>query len=504
MRRMWSAVALALMLGAVACGESGSSDSTLRVPYQDDPTLGIDPDVFYSLEGSTMIQALYEGLLTYEPNTIKLAPQLAESWKSDPSGSRYTFKLRPGVRFHDGTKLDSAAVKAAFERRAALKAPPVGLIFGVKRVRTPDARTVVVELEQPNPVFPHMLASSWGLKIISPTAINRHDKGDHAARWLAQHAAGTGPYKLTAYEPGRRFELRRFPGYWGSKPSFARIEIPVIADIGNQRLQLESGDLDMIVSGIPAGEVKTLESNPELEVDRLPTMLGQILYLNVHKAPLDNRHIRKALAQAFDADTSMRDAYGDLARLPHSAYPPELVDPKLAPVPTGGGPVRLDRRVPLSIAYLPVDVGPLRQLEQAEPRLEKAGFDVKLTPVTETQLVAFRNDPAKAPDALLVGANPDFGHPEGWARSLFATGGGLNHFAYSNPEADRLLNAAAASSGASAERLYGEAGAVVARDYGMLFLGYLDDAIVRRSNITGVEHTRTDPWSVHFSALRQE
>jgi peptide/nickel transport system substrate-binding protein len=101
----------------------GHEGGTLQLAYLADMAQA-DPDVFYDIEGNTVILSVYEGLLKYQPDSTQVVPSLARSWQASPDGLSYTFHLRSGVTFHDGTPFNAQAVKASFQRRLAVGAAP--------------------------------------------------------------------------------------------------------------------------------------------------------------------------------------------------------------------------------------------------------------------------------------------------------------------------------------------------------------------------------------------
>jgi peptide/nickel transport system substrate-binding protein len=165
----------------------------LRLAYLADMAQA-DPDVFYDIEGNTVILSVYEGLLKYKPDSTEIIPSLAQSWQVSSDGLTYTFHLRTGVKFHDGTPFDAQAVKTSFQRRLDVGAAPSYMLEPVASMQTPDATTFVVHLKHPVAPFLHYMASSWGPKIISPKALADHAGNDHAQTWAKEHASGTGPF----------------------------------------------------------------------------------------------------------------------------------------------------------------------------------------------------------------------------------------------------------------------------------------------------------------------
>ncbi|HKC83487.1 MAG TPA: ABC transporter substrate-binding protein, partial [bacterium] len=266
-------------------GASANTSDILRIPYLADMSVP-DPDIFYDIEGNSVILSSYEGLLTYAPSSTKLIGALATSWTVSPDRLTYTFKLRSGVHFHDGSMLTSQAIKKSFERRLAVNQAPSYMLKPVASMATPDPLTLVIKLKHPVDPFLSYLASSWGPKIIGPEAIVKHAGSDHGEKWLQTHDDGTGPFQLTAFERGRQYVLSRFAGYWGAKPFFKEVLLKITPDIGTQQLELKNGGVDGIVHSFPASELTSLPSN--VHAVEVPSFLRLLLYVNTNKPPFNN------------------------------------------------------------------------------------------------------------------------------------------------------------------------------------------------------------------------
>jgi peptide/nickel transport system substrate-binding protein len=214
------AIVLALVAITLATGSSGEATSSpaLRTAFSTDPS-PLDPDTYYESEGEEVISQAYQGLLRYKPDSPQIEGLLATSWTKSSDGLTYTFKLRKGVRFSDGTPFDAAAAKASLERRTALNGGPSYMLADVKSYSTRNRYTLVVHLDKPVAPFLDYLASMFGPMMTSPTAVAMHQKGhDHAHGWLAFHTAGTGPYVLSTAQHGVRYALTPNTYYWGAKP----------------------------------------------------------------------------------------------------------------------------------------------------------------------------------------------------------------------------------------------------------------------------------------------
>jgi peptide/nickel transport system substrate-binding protein len=502
-------LAVAALLGS-ACTSTpsppkGGEGGTLRLAYLADMAQA-DPDVFYDIEGNTVILSEYEGLLKYKPDSTEIIPSLAQSWEVSPDRLTYTFHLRTGVKFHDGTPLDAQAVKTSFQRRLDVGAAPSYMLQPVASMQTPDATTFVLRLKHPVAPFLHYMASGWGPKIISPKALADHAGKDHAQTWANEHADGTGPFQLTAFQRGQRYELTRFDGYWGQKAHVDKVEIRIIPDIGTQRLQLQSGDLDAILHSFPVAELASVRSNPNLQVRDFSSFLNAIIYLNTNKKPLSDPALRRALAGAIDRDSLVKEVYGPYAKPSTSTYPSGLLDPALAPVaypPSETRPAAGTGK--LTFAFTADDSGVHRRLaELVQQRLNAAGWSVTIKEVQLPQVFEYVNDLQAAPDMVMQTNTPDGAHPDMWARIEWYSKGGLNYLGYHSPQADRLLDKALETTDTTvSDRLYGEAGKILAQDTAIIFVADPRDVMVLRKNLTGVEHVPNYPWALNLAALQK-
>lgn len=250
---------LGLSITLAACGggsDSGSgggegtpapTDGTLVVGLLGDIGQPPDPDVYYASNGLAIVLNAYEGLVQYKTNTAtaEIAPRLAESWTISPDKTTYTFKLRKGVKFHDGTDFTSAAVKASFDRRNAVKGGAAYMTAGITSVDTSDPYTAVVKLDRPNAAFLDYLASPFGPKMQSPTGMKKNAGSDNAQTYLQSNDIGTGPYVLSSAQPGAKYEMTQFDGYWGTKAPFTKIELPIYQDASALELAFDQGDVHL-------------------------------------------------------------------------------------------------------------------------------------------------------------------------------------------------------------------------------------------------------------------
>ncbi len=506
-------LAVALLVAMAGCGAKTKSAAggkgggdVLRIPYLADMSVP-DPDVFYDIEGNSVILSAYQGLVRYAPDSTRIVPNLATSWTIAPDRLTYTFHLRPGVKFHDGTALTAAAVKRSFERRLAVGQAPAYMVKPIAEMLTPSALTFVVKLKHAVDPFMAYMASSWGPKIIGPQALVTHAGSDHAQKWLRTHEDGTGPFALTAFERGRQYVLTRSATYWGPKPYFRRVLIKITPDIGTQRLELQNGDLDAVLHSFPASELSSLPSS--IKVERKDSFLQLLLYVNTHKAPFSAAAARTGLRSTVDVNKLVSAAYAGTATQASGPYPPGLLadQPKLpyAPDPAAAKAAAGKASTKnLTLAYTSDESGVLRRAsELLQAQLSGAGYHVTLKEVQLPQVYGFVKSLGSAPDLLLTTNTPDAANPDTWARILFYSSGGLNFFGFKDPAINSELDQAVSAPPARATALYEQVGRRVLDSNAMFFLGNVKDVFALDKSLTGVEHVPAYPWRFDFGTLRR-
>ena len=284
-----------VMAGA---GDAGAENLTLRLPFVADMQVP-DPDIMYEGEGLQVMLSVYEGLIDYVPDTDEFRPQLAESWEVADDLVTYTFKLRPGVVFHDGTPANAASWVKSFERRAAIDQGAAYMVAPVESTSAPDPTTFVVTLKEPNNAFLDYLACPWKPYAVSPTAVAAHDVGgDLAQEWLKTNDAGTGPYVMSSFVPGTGYTLDHFEDWWGEKPDFTRVEISITPDPSTQRLLLESGEVDVVSKAMGFQDLVAFQSKPDFETHILEATSFITLWFNVNHGIMADLALRKAIQKS--------------------------------------------------------------------------------------------------------------------------------------------------------------------------------------------------------------
>lgn len=280
-----------------------SPATELRIRLTDFPSAFDPAKVEYSDTIELMMNA-FESLLRYDQNS-KLEPCLALRWTLDPTGTRYTFHLRPDVKLHDGRPLTAAMVKASWERsllalkpyQAVYFEPIVGakeVIEGTQRdlkgVRVTDALTLTVTLNKPCPYFVNLMA-------FAPFAIAV------PARDSPESLVGTGAFALETFTNERDIVLKRFDDYWGGKPLLSRLRWKFLKSNDAASNAYAAGELD-IVPDLPAANVQgaTTGDVHHFQGNGIP-----FLVLNADKVPaFQKQAVREAIAAAIDWDEIRR------------------------------------------------------------------------------------------------------------------------------------------------------------------------------------------------------
>ena len=236
------------------------SASKLDIPGFDPLKVGV-----FDTAALTAAAAIFDTLTTLDDKGVA-QPKLALSWSSSDDYKTWTFKLRPGVKFHDGTPFNAEAVKANFDRQKdpANKCRCAFYIAGIKDVQAPDELTVVYNLNDPSVNFPALMTiPELELRSVqSPTAWKT--KGDDYNR----NPVGTGPYILKSWSAGDRMVLERNPDYWNKgRPYLDRIVLKPLPDAQSRFASLQSGEADIIWDDeYDADNIQKAQKDPKLKV----------------------------------------------------------------------------------------------------------------------------------------------------------------------------------------------------------------------------------------------
>ena len=502
---------IAVSAGFAACGGSGDNPAgsrILRTAFSADPS-PLDPDTYYEAEGLAVTMSAYDRLLRYRSESSELEPDLATKWDVSSDGLTYRFALRSGVRFSDGTAFDSAAAKASLERRIALKGGPAYMLADVERIDAPAPATLVVTLKRPRASFLSLLASPYGPMMTSPTALKQHAVGnDHASKWLATHTAGTGPYELVAVQPAVRYVLKANPNYWGKKPYFTTVNIAVVPSFATQRLQLEGGQLDLVLHGLSTQDISALDNNSKLDVHNFPALFKAMLMMNPDSATLGSAEARAALRAAIDNTATTKEIFGERAvpsknvlpagMLPDGAAPDEpKFDPSLL---TSALAAQRGKKVVIGWYS---DGAMQRLADKLQVLLQSAGLKATTREYKPALLFTLPTKPKDRPDLLATVWNPDSGHPNTFPPVYWEKNAPVNLLGCSNASGDALTERSDRQADeAASERLTIQAMEAYRDSNCWLNISDVRDTVVGRAGLTGWQHENPWVFMTRFASLR--
>lgn len=468
-------------------------------------------------DGNSLIvqQQIYNRLVQFKPGTTDLEPALATEWKSSEGGKVWTFKLRSGVKFHDGTDFNAEAVRFNVDRwwnpksdygyRDAGKTYAIwqNLFGGFKGNPESLLEDFVVEgkdtikfvLKQPFAIFPTAIASGY-FGIASPTAIK---KAQASYGTPSSFAVGTGPFIFREWRRGDRIVLAKNPNYWQKDlPKSEQLVMRFITDPAARLVQLRAGVIDMTVDLTP-DQLPEVQKDPTLEAVFRPSFNVGYLALNPSYEPLSKPEVRQAIAQAIKKEEIVKAFWGELGE--HTAHfiPPLLKDyhsqnvsgyaynpqQALQTLAKAGYPKGFDLDLwymPVSRPYFPAPK-PIAEAFAAE--LSAIGIKVNLQ---TKDWAAYLSDRNKSPgfQAFMLGWTGDYGDPDNFYYALFGKGATSDLGNWKNEQLFQLLDRGRATED-KAERIkiYQQVDEILFEEAVRIPIVHSNPLLAKRKTVTG-------------------
>jgi oligopeptide transport system substrate-binding protein len=313
-----AAAVLAMAIAAPAAfAAAPKQGGAATITFNNDLTT-LDPQVGYDWQNWSVIKSIFDGLMDYKPGTTELEPDLAESYTVSDDGLTYTFKLRDGVKFHNGRAMTSADVKYSFERAVSpATQSPGGGYFGMiagyddvtggkattlSGIETPDDKTVVFKLTRPDATFLHLMAINFGF------VVPKEEVEKAGADW-GKKPVGTGAFKFIEWAPGQNIKLERNKDYFrAGVPYLDNLTFEFGQDPTVAVLRLKKGEVDIVGDGLPPAQFTEAMADPANKDliaigDQLQT--GYVT-MNVTQPPFDNLKVRQAVNMAINKDRIVR------------------------------------------------------------------------------------------------------------------------------------------------------------------------------------------------------
>jgi len=466
----------------------------------------LDPHAVTAVNDFRINVNLYDGLVRYDDDSLNVEPALATDWTVSDDGLTYTFTLREGVTFHDGSTFDADAVVFNFERmldedhpyHGTGPFPLAGQFYGnLDSIVANGSSEVVMTLSSPFAPFLSNLAYPSGL-IISPAAVMEHGQD------VGRNPSGTGPYRFVEWRSNERVTLERNADYWDGPPPVSGVVFRPIVEATTRVNELFTGGVDLIVE-VPPDELAGLRADANYTVYEQAGPHVWFLILNLLEAPFDDVRVRQAANHAIDRQSLVDDVLQGTATVANSPTPPAFgsahnpditgydYDPERARqlLAEAGYPDGVD------VTFYVTEGGsgmldPVPMGEAIQADLRAVGINASIQTYEWNSFLGEVNPglQGKADMAQMawMTADPDTLPFLTLRTNAWPDAGGFNSGYYSNPEVDRLLEAAQVETDpAERDRLYRAMQEIVVEDAPWVFVANWKQNAASTSALTGFD-----------------
>jgi ABC-type transport system substrate-binding protein len=445
MKRYAFLAILLLALLAVLPGQ-GQAQTVIYAAGADPDSL--DPANAESNPSEAVNRMMYENLVKFDTK-LNLVPGLAEKWEQAPDGMSWTFFLRKGVKFHDGTPFDAEAVKYFIDRMIGPEKPSRAGLYAplVASAEVIETHTVKFHMKAPFSFLLNNIAHSAS-GIVSPAALKKMGKE------VARKPVGTGPFKFVEWIHGDQLVLTRNDDYWGGKPKIEKVIVKTVKEDSARVMMLQSGDAHLAVR-LPADDIARLEKDAKIQLDATETLRVLYVGFNCAKKPFDDPRVRRAFSLATDRASIVKHIYLDRAlvasnivaprttgyfEMPSIPYDPEQAKKLLT---EAGYPNGIKAKFISPQGRYPKDFEMAQALQQ---QWKKAGIEVTLDTMEWAAYLAATRKAVDQTDVelFLLGWAPSSAEARWILYPLYSTAQwvpqGNNRVFYSNKTFDELVD----------------------------------------------------------------
>ena len=450
----------------------------------------VDPDLMLTFDHNLGFQ-VYETLTLWDPDD-GVMPNLATSWESNEDGTEWTFYLREGVTFHDGTPFTAEAVKFSYERTIEMGLMAYYLDT-VEEMEVVDDHTFRLVLHTPRPMD-KVASAGYGMFIVNP---NLADKPDG---WLEEgNDAGTGPYMIDRYEPGARVEVVRYPDYWRGweEGQFTRVVYEFVEDTAVREQMIRSGEANVAI-GMPWSSYESLAALEGIRVETPQIFYNVNFLLHLSRAPLDDVQVRRALSYSFPYEDVQQAIYGGQATIAQGFVPVGLwdppadwetytYDPELARELLEDAGYADGMELKMRVVVGNVEIMEIAQLWQSE--LAAIGVDVSITEISIGAAWDEMYDPDTEYDIHAFTWAPGWASPYEFTIMFHSANTFAPFMGYDNPEVDSLMMEALAAEALGdleeANRLHTEVQRILMDEGAAIFVLDVPEFYAFRSDTVG-------------------
>ncbi len=462
----------------------------------------LDPAVVTDGESFRVTDQIFETLVQFNGSTTDIKPGLAKSWEISPDGLVYTFTLREGVRFHDGTPFDADAVKWNFDRWGNPDNPyrlpadtfeyyedVAGFTDTIAGVEAVDPLTVRITLSAPQAPFLLNLALP-AFAFASPTAMMADLENAY------KNPVGTGPFRFVEWVPGDHITLDKNTDYWGEQANLDRVIVRVIPDNTARFLAVRSGSIDMM-EGVNPEDLATARRDRTLSVIFRPSLNIGYINMNLQMKPFNDVRVRQAIAAAINRPAIVESLYAGIGTVASQLIPPSLLgwnpdvkgpqyDPAkakqlLTDAGYAGGFTTDFWYMPVSRPYFP---NPQAIAEAIAADLAKVGIKANLKTEDWATYLTDRNQ-LKFP-MWMLGWTGDNGDPDNFLFTFFGQfKPGIDN-SWDNPQVrDLLLQAQRTADSGERDAIYRQVNAIIDQEMPRIPIAHTTPPLIARSYVKG-------------------
>ena len=475
----------ALLAGTFLAG-TAAAQGTLEIAIDSAPA-GLDPHLITAFNSVLIVQGnIYQGLTDLDA-ALAVVPGLAESWEVSDDGLSYTFRLREGVTFHDGSAFDAEDVAASIRRvqSETVASPLASRIDTIAEVEVIDPLTVRFTLSAP---YAPLLSSLAGIAIV-PAALEEDVDA------LQQTPVGTGPFRFADWRPNAYIRLEAFDGYHTEgMPALDAVRFQFVPEAATRQVGLVSGEYHLL-PGIDPATALQLSAQPGVTLHETRELSYSLVGMNVTRGPLGDPRVRQAVNMLLDRQEIIDGAlFG--AGEPAGPLSPALTEwaVDVAEFPCYGGDAEAARAlldeagvngpVPIVMKVLPrQDTRDIAQIVQQQ--LAAGGFEVQLV---NQEIGQFVQDWRNSDFDMFVSVNGGAPDPDQYFFRTFYGGGSTNVFQFDNADLNAMLDAGRASTDmAERQAIYAEAQALLACEGPIAHLAFGTLTVATGPRVQGFE-----------------
>ncbi|HEX4262155.1 MAG TPA: ABC transporter substrate-binding protein [Acetobacteraceae bacterium] len=495
-----AAIGATLAFAGLAEAQNASGTMTVGVPAT---LTTLDPANANDTLSQSVARLLLEGLLGFDKD-MKVIPLLAESYEASEDAKEFTFHLRKGIKFQDGTPFDASAVKVNFERVAdpSNHLKRQSLLATLDHVEVVDPYTAKCVLRQPFGAFIPTIAHP-ALQLLSPAALKKY------GAQIGRNPVGTGPFRFVRWSPDT-LEVAAHPNYWQKGlPHMKSVTVRSNPEDGPRIAMLQAGEAQFIYP-VPAPMVKLVQNSPKLALVDDPSIIVNYVAMNVTKKPYSDLRVRQALNHAIDKQAFIKIVFNGYAKPLLSAQPPKVTfyaeqpaydyDPKKARALLAAAGYKDGFETTI---WASTQTQSIQAMQFIQQQFAAVGIKVNVVPLESGVLDSRIWSVQKAEDSKLElyygGWSSSTGDADWALRPLFWSKGGpptlYNVGYYSNPDVDRDLEGALQTADpAKRGTLYADAQKRIVADAAWVFL-------VVQDVLAGRDKRLADAWRLPDGGL---